>query len=150
MKAAADGTDNYVGAPYMPIENGSRRTRVLLVDDSALVRQALKDLIAREEDMTVCGEADDQEGALAAVAETKPELAIIDLRLRGSDGLELIREIHRRHPETRILVLSMSDEALYAEEAIRAGASGYISKLEATTKLMGAMRRVLYGEIYRR
>ncbi len=100
--------------------------------------------------MTVCGEAEDSEGALAAAAETRPDLAIIDLRLRGSDGLELIKEVHGRHPETRILVLSMSDESVYAEEAIRAGASGYISKLEATTKLMDAIRRVLFGEIYRR
>ncbi len=134
----------------MPIESRTRRTRILLVDDSALVRQALNDLIAREEDMTVCGEAEDSEGALAAAEETRPDLAIIDLRLRGSDGLELIKEVHGRHPETRILVLSMSDESVYAEEAIRAGASGYISKLEATTKLMDAIRRVLFGEIYRR
>jgi DNA-binding NarL/FixJ family response regulator len=134
----------------MSLESRKGQTRILLVDDSLLVRQALRELIQREEDMTVCGEAEDRDGALAAVADFKPDLAIIDLRLRDSDGLELVRDLHRLHPKLLILVLSMQDESVFAQEAINAGASGYISKLEATTKLMGALRRVLYGEIYRR
>jgi DNA-binding NarL/FixJ family response regulator len=125
-----------------------RQTRVLLVDDHPLVRQALKDLIAREPDLAVCGEAEDRNGALAAVADSKPDLAIVDLRLRDSDGLELIRDLHHRNPETLTLCLSMYDESVYAEQAIGAGASGYISKTEATTNLMRAVRRVLSGEIY--
>jgi len=125
-----------------------RQTRVLLVDDHPLVRQALRDLFMREADLVVCGEADDQQGALAAVADSKPDLAIVDLRLRDSDGLDLIKDIHHRHPETRTLVLSMYDESVYAEQAVRAGARGYISKREATTKLIGAVRRVLDGDIY--
>ncbi len=133
----------------MPLKSQKRQTRVLLVDDHPLVRQTLKDLIAREEDIAVCGEAEDRVGALAAVADCKPDLAIIDLRLRDSDGLELITDIHHRHPETLTLVLLMYDESVYAEQAIRAGACGYISKLEATTNLMRAVRQVLYGEIYR-
>jgi DNA-binding NarL/FixJ family response regulator len=132
----------------MSLTNRKRQIRVLLVDDHPSVRQALKDLIARELDITVCGEAEDQNGALAAVADSRPDLAIVDLRLRDSDGLELIRDIHRRNPETLTLCLSMYDESVYAEQAIRAGASGYISKLAATTNLMGAVRQVLSGERY--
>jgi DNA-binding NarL/FixJ family response regulator len=134
----------------MPIESPGRRTRILLVDDCALVRQALKELLEHEEDLSVCGEAEDREGALAAVDECNPDLAIVDLRLRGSDGMELIRDLHREYPRLLLLVLSMYDESVYAEEAIRAGASGYVSKLEATSKLMDALRFVLRGEIYRR
>jgi DNA-binding NarL/FixJ family response regulator len=132
----------------MSFKGRERQTRVLLVDDHPLVRQALKDLLAREPDIAVCGEADDRNGALAAVAESKPDLAIVDLRLRDSDGLELIRDIHHRNPETRTLCLSMYDESVCAEQAIRAGACGYISKIEATTNLMDAVRRVLSGQIY--
>jgi DNA-binding NarL/FixJ family response regulator len=129
-------------------EGRKRQTRVLLVDDHPLVRQALKDLFTREADLVVCGEAEDWKGALAAVADSKPDLAIVDLRLRDSDGLDLIRDIHHWHPGTLTLVLSMYDESVYAEQAVRAGACGYISKREATTKLMGAVRQVLEGRIY--
>jgi DNA-binding NarL/FixJ family response regulator len=108
-----------------------------------MVRQTLRELITLEGDIAVCGEAEDRDGALAAVAESKPDLAIVDLRLRDSDGLELIRDIRQRHPETLTLVLSMYDESVYAEQAMLAGASGYISKLDATTKLMSTVRRVL-------
>jgi len=129
-------------------EGRERQTRVLLVDDHPLVRQALKDLFARESDLVVCGEAEDLQGALAAVDDSKPDLAIVDLSLRDSDGLDLIKDLHRRHPETLTLVLSMYDESVCAEQVVRAGACGYISKREATTKLMGAVRRVLGGGIY--
>jgi len=132
----------------MSEEGRERQTRVLLVDDHPLVRQALKDLFAREPDLVVCGEAEDRQGAMAAVADSKPDLAIVDLSLRDSDGLDLIKDIHCHHPETLTLVLSMYDESVYAEQVVRAGACGYISKREATTKLMGAVRRVLGGEIY--
>jgi DNA-binding NarL/FixJ family response regulator len=110
-----------------------------------MVREALRDLIGREVDIAVCGEAEDRNGALAAVADSKPDLAIVDLKLRDSDGLELVRDIRQRHPETLTLVLSMYDESVCAEQAILAGASGYISKSEATTNLMSAVRRVLYA-----
>jgi len=124
------------------------RVRILLVDDHPLVRIALRDLILRQDGLAVCGEADDRRGALAAIAASKPHLVITDLALRDSEGLELIRDIHRRHPKIRILVLSMYDESLYAERVVRAGACGYISKEEATTKVLEAVRKILGGEIY--
>jgi DNA-binding NarL/FixJ family response regulator len=120
-----------------------KQTRVLLVDDHPMVREALRDLIDREVDLTVCGEAEDRDGALAAVADSRPDLAIVDLQLRDSDGLELVRDIRQRHPETLTLVLSMYDESVYAEQAMLAGASGYISKSKATRHLMSTVRQVL-------
>ncbi|MGA2863556.1 MAG: response regulator transcription factor [Verrucomicrobiota bacterium] len=126
----------------------NKRVRVLLVDDHPLVRQGLRHTIAGERDLVVCGEAEDRAGALAAIAATQPNLVIVDLSLKNSSGLELIKDIHKRHPRTFVLVLSMHDESLYAERAIQAGASGYISKQEAATKVLDAVRRILGGEIY--
>lgn len=120
----------------------------MLVDDHPLVREALRTALSRELDLQVCGEAENQRQALAAVAACKPALAIVDLALKDSDGLELIREISHRYPEVLTLVLSMHDEMHFAERAVRAGANGYISKQEATTRILDAVRTVLRGEIY--
>jgi DNA-binding NarL/FixJ family response regulator len=120
----------------------------LLVDDHPLVRQALRETISREPGLEVCGEAQDRAGALAAIKASRPDLAIVDLGLKNSDGLGLIKDIHDLHPGMLTLVLSMHDESLYAERAIRAGASGYISKQEAPAKIMEAVRKILAGEIY--
>jgi DNA-binding NarL/FixJ family response regulator len=98
--------------------------------------------------MEVCGEADDREEALKGIAVAAPDLAIVDLRLRDSDGLELVRDLRDRHPKVLSLVLSMQDESLTAERAVRAGARGYISKREAPGKIIEAVRKVLGGEIY--
>jgi DNA-binding NarL/FixJ family response regulator len=119
-----------------------------LVDDHPLVRQAMREAISRERDLAVCGEAEDRNGALAAIEASRPDLAIVDLELKSPDGIGLIQDIHDRHPRMLMLVLSMHDESLYAERAIRAGASGYISKREAPAKIMQAVRKVLAGEIY--
>jgi len=124
------------------------KLRILLVDDYPLVREALRTLLSREADLVVCGEAEDQKGALAAIAASKPDLVIADLMLKDAQGLELITAIRRRHPGTRVLVLSICDEMLYAEKAIRAGACGYVSKYEASSRLMDAVRKVLRGEVY--
>jgi len=105
-----------------------QNTRILIVDDHPLVRLSLREFIRRESDLEVCGEAEDREEALAAVAATKPHLAIIDLTLKNSNGMELIKDLRDRHPEVKILVLSMHDEILHAERAVRAGARGYITK----------------------
>ena len=126
----------------------SKQTRILIVDDHPLVRLSLREFIRRESDLVVCGEAEDREEALAAVAATKPHLAIVDLTLKNSNGMELIKDLREQHPEVQILVLSMHDEILHAERAVRAGARGYITKQEATTKIMVAIRQVLSGEIY--
>jgi DNA-binding NarL/FixJ family response regulator len=123
-------------------------TRILIVDDHPLVRLSLREFIRREKDLEVCGEAEDKEQALVAVKETQPHLAIIDLTLKSSNGMELIKDLRALHPEVQILVLSMHDEAIHAERVIRAGARGYITKQEATTKVMVAIRQVLSGEIY--
>jgi DNA-binding NarL/FixJ family response regulator len=126
----------------------SDATRILIVDDHPLVRMSLREVIQRERDLVVCGEAEDREQALAAVAASNPQLAIIDLTLKSSDGMELIKDLRDRFPKVQVLVLSMHDEALHAERAVRAGARGYITKQEATTKIMVAIRHVLNGEIY--
>jgi DNA-binding NarL/FixJ family response regulator len=122
--------------------------RVLLVDDHPLVRQALRETILRERDLAVCGEAEDRQRALAAMADCRPDLVIVDLALKNSDGLELITDIRLGYPGTRILVLSMYDGSHFAERVIRAGANGYVSKQEAPTRIMQAVRKVLSGEIY--
>ncbi|MGA2656132.1 MAG: response regulator transcription factor [Verrucomicrobiota bacterium] len=124
------------------------RTRVLLVDDHPLVRQALRETLSLEGDLAVCGEAEDRQGTLAAIEASRPDLAIVDLGLKNSDGIALIKDIHDLHPQMFTLVLSMHDESLYAERAIRAGASGYISKQEAAAKIIEAVRKILAGEIY--
>lgn len=123
-------------------------TRILIVDDHPLVRLSLREFIRREKDLEVCGEAEDREQALAAAEATKPHLAIIDLTLKSSNGMELIKDMRDRHPDVQILVLSMHDETIHAERAIRAGARGYITKQEATTRVMVAIRQIMNGEIY--
>jgi DNA-binding NarL/FixJ family response regulator len=128
--------------------NGPRNIRVFLVDDHPLVRQALKHAMRHERDMEVCGEAEDKDEALKGIASVEPDLAIVDLRLRNSDGLELVRDLRDRHPKVLSLVLSMQDESITAERAVRAGARGYISKQESPGKIIQAVRKVLGGEIY--
>ncbi len=126
----------------------ANRTRILLVDDHPLVRERLAEIINRETDLKVCGEAEDRNAALATIAASRPDLVIVDLMLKDSDGLELIKDVHSRWPKVRMLVVSMHDESLYAERVIRAGALGYITKQEATRRILLAIRRVLSGSIY--
>lgn len=122
--------------------------QVLLVDDHPIVRERLAEIIARESDLRVCGEAETRHQALEAIPKSSPDLVIIDLTLKNSDGMELIKDVRSRWPKLRMLVVSMHDESLYAERAIRAGALGYITKQEATRNILSAIRRVLGGEIY--
>ena len=124
------------------------RTRVFIVDDHPIVRQGLAQMINQEVDLTVCGEAEDAQSAMEAVAELHPDLVLIDLSLKGGSGLELIRALRMRQSLLPVLVVSMHDESLYVERALRAGARGYIMKQEATDIMMSAIRRVLRGEIY--
>jgi DNA-binding NarL/FixJ family response regulator len=128
--------------------NRPRNIRVFLVDDHPIVRQALKQAMGHEQDIEVCGEAGDREEALKGIALADPDLAIVDLRLRDSDGLELVRDLRNRYPKVLSLVLSMQDETLSAERAVRAGARGYVSKRESPGKIIEAVRKVLDGEIY--
>jgi DNA-binding NarL/FixJ family response regulator len=122
--------------------------RILLVDDHPMIRERLADVIRQEADLVVCGEAEDQKGAMAAVKTNRPDLAIVDLALKQSHGLELIKDMRSHYPELVILVVSMHDESLHAERVIRAGARGYITKQEATKNILQAIRTVLAGEIY--
>lgn len=122
--------------------------RILLVDDHPMVRERLTEAIQREADLTVCGEAEDRFQALEKLATMCPDLIIADLTLKHSNGLELIKDLHAQFPAIPVLVLSMHDELLYAERVLRAGARGYITKQEATRKIMLAIRTVLSGEIF--
>ena len=121
--------------------------RVFLVDDHPLVRESLANLIEQQPDLRVCGEADGTVSALVAIGAAQPDIAIIDLSLGERSGLELIRDLRHAHPHVAVLVLSMHDESLYAERALRAGARGYIMKREATRNVILAIRRVLAGKI---
>ena len=124
------------------------KKRVLVVDDHPIVRQGLALLINREPDLTVCGEAEDAHAAIQAVALAKPDILIVDISLNGPDGLDLLKDVRMRYPELPVLILSMHDESVYAERALRAGAQGYIMKQEATEKVLVAVRRILSHEIY--
>jgi DNA-binding NarL/FixJ family response regulator len=125
-----------------------KNIRVFVVDDHPLVRLALKQAMCREQDMEVCGEAEDREEALKRIPDANPDLAIVDLNLGQSNGLELVRDLRDRHPKVLSLVLSMHDESFTAERAVRAGARGYISKREEPSKIIDAVRKILGGEIY--
>ncbi|HTL54862.1 MAG TPA: response regulator transcription factor [Candidatus Limnocylindrales bacterium] len=126
----------------------SRHVRILLVDDHPLVRERLAEIIHREADLVICGEAEDRHQALQLIKSSRPQLVIVDITLKSSDGVELIKDIHDRWPALLTLVVSMHDESLYAERALRAGARGYITKQEATRNILLAIRRVLAGQIY--
>ena len=123
-------------------------SRIFVVDDHPLVRERLAEVLGSQEDLRVCGEAEDRAPALEAIEATQPDLVIVDLKLKTSDGLELIKDLHARWPKLRMLVVSMYEESLYAERSIRAGARGYITKQEATRKVVEAVRCVLAGKIY--
>ena len=125
----------------------ARPVRILVVDDHPIVRLGIRQMIAAEPDLTICGEA---ESAAAAreLLHSKPDLAIVDLSLEDGSGLELIRSIKVASPNTRVLVLSMHDEALFAERALRAGARGYIMKKETVERIVRAVRAVLAGHFF--
>lgn len=122
--------------------------KILIVDDHPLMRKGLALSLNAETDLAVCGQVASAEEALTALEELEPDIAIVDISLPGMSGLELIKHIQALRPEVRTLVVSRHDEALYAERAIRAGARGYVMKLEAGDMIVKAVRRVLRGGIY--
>ena len=130
------------------ITSQRKRCRVLLVDDHPIVRQGLALLIDREPDLSVCGEADGAHTAFHAIETLRPDLVVLDISLSGPDGLDVLKEIRMKTENLPILILSMHDESIYAERAMRAGANGYIMKQEATEKVLVAIRRILQGEVY--
>jgi DNA-binding NarL/FixJ family response regulator len=128
--------------------NQPNKTRVFVVDDHPIVRQGLSQLINREPDLMVCGEAEDARTALDAIAPSKPDILIVDVSLDGPDGIELLKTVRSRDARLPVLMLSMHDESLYAERALRAGANGYIMKQEATERVLIAIRQIVGGEVY--
>jgi DNA-binding NarL/FixJ family response regulator len=122
--------------------------RVFVVDDHPIIRQGLALLIDQEPDLEVCGEAEEAQTALAAIAEARPDVVLLDISLPGPDGIELLKTIRAADTALPVLVLSMHDESVYAERALRAGANGYIMKQEATENVLVALRRILRREVY--
>ena len=118
------------------------------MDDHPLLRQGLTLLINQEQDLVVCGEAEEAQGAMKAIAATNPDILIADISLNGPDGLELLKSLRASHPLLPVLILSMHDETIYAERVLRARANGYIMKQEAAEKVLIAVRRILSGDIY--
>jgi len=132
----------------MSRHNSKKRARVLIVDDHPAVREALAMRIGRQCDLEVCGEAADMSEALRLVADTQPDVAVVDISLKTGCGIDLIKRIKDRNDTVRMLVWSTHSESLYAERALRAGALGYINKDQATDKIVEAIRRVLEGKVY--
>jgi len=124
------------------------KIRVILVDDHPVLRKGLAQLINQESDMLVCGEAEEATKAFEAFGTLNPDVAVVDISLKRGNGIELVKNAKARYPALAMLVLSMHDETLYAERALRAGALGYIMKEEATEQVLVAIRRVITGEIF--
>lgn len=142
-------SEKQTDALLMPDETKTTtRCKVLLVEDHPMFRDHLAQLINRDLGMSVCGETDNIRDALRLVQDTQPDIAIVDITLKGSSGLELLKDIKAQGFPVNVLVLSMHDEELYAERSLRAGAKGYITKNEASTEVLKAIRCVMQGEVY--
>ena len=131
-----------------PSVTPARKYRIFLVDDHPLVREGLANLINAQNDFLVCGEAEDSAGAMTGIAKTRPDVALVDISLKNESGLELVKNLESQFPLVALIVLSMHDEALYAERALRAGARGYVMKRESTKSVLASIRRVLEGGVY--
>jgi DNA-binding NarL/FixJ family response regulator len=126
----------------------ARKSRVFIVDDHPLVREGLANLINEQDDLVVCGEAEDSAEAIVELATARADVALIDISLKNESGLELVKNLKVQFPSVALIVLSMHDEALYAERALRAGARGYVMKRETTKSVLASIRQVLRGGIY--
>lgn len=126
----------------------SGKTRILIVEDHEVFRLGIKELINHEPDLHVCGEADNVNAARILIREKSPDMAVIDITLKNSNGIDLIKEISISHKNMKVLVLSMHDELLYAERSLQAGAQGYIMKQETSRSIVKAIRHILKGNIY--
>jgi DNA-binding NarL/FixJ family response regulator len=124
------------------------KRRVFIVDDHPIVRQGLALLINREADLSVCGDAEEAATALLRIEAMHPDIVLVDISLNGPDGLDLLKSVRGQNLRLPVLILSMLDETMYAERALRAGANGYIMKQEATEKVLVAIRRILGGDVY--
>jgi DNA-binding NarL/FixJ family response regulator len=131
----------------MPTQTPAK-SRVFLVDDHAMFREGLRQLIEREPDMSVCGDAADAAAAMAGIQSTGPDLVIVDISLGGTSGIDLIKMIKNQYEDLPVLVVSMHEESLYSERALRAGAMGYVMKHEPSKTVKTAIRKVLDGDLY--
>ena len=125
-----------------------RKARIVVIDDHPLLRDGLIQLVCSQPDLECTGAADNTADAKRLVAESAPDLMILDLRLKSGDTLDLIKSLNVEHPELKVLVLSQHDEMLFAERVLRAGARGYVMKENATDEVLRAVRKVLAGELY--
>ena len=132
----------------MLVEAAQQATRLLIVDDHPLVRSGIKALIQLEDDMEVCGEAEDHMEAMSAIDQNQPDLVLVDISLKNSNGLNLLRDISQQHPDVQTLAVSMHDEYTYAVRCLKAGAKGYVMKQEGTEKIRDAIRHVISGRTY--
>ena len=131
-----------------PSKSKRTKSRIVIVDDHPIIRRGLADFINQAEDLEVCGEASDAHQAIEMVTNLKPDVAIGDISLKEINGIELIKHIRARNAKLPMLVLSMHDETLYAERALRAGARGYVMKQEPPETVISAVRKILSGDIY--
>jgi DNA-binding NarL/FixJ family response regulator len=129
-------------------KGAASKSRVFLVDDHAMFREGLRQLIERDPEIVVCGEADETTAALQGIHTTGPDLVIVDISLGGTSGIDLIKAIKKECEDLPVLVVSMHDEALYAERALRAGAMGYVMKHEPSKTVKAAIRKVLGGDMH--
>ncbi len=131
-----------------PSRTVARKSRVFIVDDHPLVREGLTNLINGQDDLIVSGEAKDSAQAINGIAKARPDVALIDISLENESGLELVKQLKTQFPQVALIILSMHDEALYAERALRAGAQGYVMKHETSKSVLASIRRVLGGGVY--
>jgi len=132
-------------SPSRPV---ARKSRVFVVDDHPLVREGLTNLINGQDDLVVCGEAKNSAQAIDRIIKTQPDVALIDISLENESGLELVKQLAAQFPQVALIILSMHDEGLYAERALRAGARGYVMKHETSSSVLASIRRVLGGGVY--
>jgi DNA-binding NarL/FixJ family response regulator len=125
-----------------------KKSRIIVVEDHPVLLDGLKQLIGSQPGLACVGAADNTSDAKRVVEQSKPDLMVLDLRLKAGDALELIKSVRVEHPQLKVLVLSQYDELIFAERALRAGASGYIMKENATDEVLRAVRKVLAGELY--
>jgi DNA-binding NarL/FixJ family response regulator len=125
-----------------------RKSCVFIVDDHPLVREGLTNLINRQDDLVVCGEAKNSAQAIEGIMKAQPDVALIDISLTNESGLELVKQLGKQFPQVALIVLSMHDETLYAERALRAGARGYVMKHETSKSVLASIRRVIGGGVY--
>jgi DNA-binding NarL/FixJ family response regulator len=129
-------------------KTNEKKTQVFIVDDHPVVRDGLTTIINHEQDLNVCGQADDAPEALKAIDELKPDVVVVDISLKSSNGIELTKSINARHINLFVIVLSLHDESVYAERSLLAGAKAYLMKDAASESIIKAIRTVLSGEIY--